>query len=230
MSDILHLPYPYEQFNKISRYRENYDFENYKTRIFGWVDKNKSLLTDAQKEQWLRKKYYNLINKDDPVNNAIFKLLSSHLDKLIVFYDFSGIEFGISINERFEIFQIFSPSHIDPDDYDLYPNYNIDIFKSLSPIEKINWMLENCKFIPIRVIPEGITICDSSNYGQSYKWSHIKRDNAILHLLEHYLSELTYQPNENVYYYIIYSKNRGYHVLMRDTVSSPKNNIKKDVT
>jgi len=146
--------------------------------------------------------------------------MKDHSDKLRCIGDFSGLEFGITFDEETERVLLRYPTITERNNIKLYPNYNEDEFRSKSFIEKLDWMYEYCEFIPYRLALETIFI---DGY-QSHKYSHIKKDSYAMKLLEKYLNNGEYEPKDDIYYYIKYSKKTSSYYLKRDLVKSPRKN------
>ncbi len=204
------LPYPYEAY---TQYKRRESFDKYKETIYGWVKKsiwNIDILNNIDN-------MFSLVQHSDK-NNAIKQWIISHIDKCKYIGDFSGLEFGIQIDEESESVSLRFPCYIEDVDIDLYPGYDESVFKDMNIIAKLEWMYENCEFIPFRVIHEDISIQDE----RSHKFSHIKRDNWVMQMLDEYLKELKYPPNDNVYYFFGFNSKTRTRYLKRDLEKSPK--------
>lgn len=204
------LPYPYEAYTKYER-RESFD--KYKEKIYGWVSKNTWNMDILKNIDDM----FALVQNSDK-NNTVKQWLVNHIDKCRYIGDFSGLEFGIQISEESESIVLRFPCYIDENDKALYPGYDEMSFKDLSIIDKLEWLYENCEFIPFRVIYEEISLSDD----RSYKFSHIKRDNWAMRMLDSYLNGLKYHPNDNAYYFIEFNAKTRVWYLKRDLQKSPK--------
>lgn len=205
------LPYPYEAYTKFER-RESFD--KYKERIYGWVKKNTWNMDILKNIDDM----FSLVQNSDK-NNTIKKWIVEHIEKCRYVGDFSGLEFGIQINEESENISLRFPCYIEEVDKVLYPGYDEMSFKDMDMMARLEWMYENCEFIPFRVIYEDISVSDEE---RSYKFSHIKRDTYVMRLLEKYISDLKYQPSDNVYYFIGFNTKTKTWYLKRDLDKSPK--------
>lgn len=203
------LPYPYEAYDHHCRSILR-DFDEYRNMIYGWVEKNTfNVSTDF------------IIDKFDKFGNIqtnqIVKLwVQEHPDKVRYIPDFSGLAFGICIDERVEKVYVRYPHISKEEDKVLYPDYDQEVFESMDITAKLDWMNEHCVFIPFRVLHEIIEVG-----GDSYKFSHIKNNNRMMQYLSEYLSKLDFQPKDDVYYYICANKH-GFVYLKRDLNMSPK--------
>lgn len=206
------LPYPFEAYKGINKMES---FNDYRKRIYDWVDKHTSNI-DIEKENI--EKMFSLVEPSDQ-NNAAKQWMLKHIDKLRYIYDFSGLAFGIVINEKTEDVWITFPYYINEDDRILYPGYDEISFKSMNMVEKLEWMYTYCEFIPFCVAHEYIDLSSSSI---SYKYSHIKRDYWAMKMLDTYLNDLKYQPSDNVYYFIKFNSKTRVWYLKRDLEKSPK--------
>lgn len=204
------LPYPYEAYTKFER-RDSFD--KYKEKIYGWVKKNTWNIDILKNIDDM----FSLVQNSGK-NNAVKKWIVEHIEKCRYIGDFSGLEFGIQIDEESESVNLRFPCYIDDIDKVLYPRYDEMLFKDLSIIAKLEWMYKNCEFIPFRVIHEDISLSDD----RSYKFSHIKRDNWIMQMLDSYLNGLKYQPSDNIYYFIEFNAKTRVWYLKRDLKKSPK--------
>ena len=207
------LPIPYEPYDKFERHMEK-DFNTYKNKIEGWVNKNKSKLNKEQKLVRL-KEYFNNLHGAIEENISIYMLLEKNIDKVEFINDFSGVAFGVVINERLEQLRVM---YATPEDKELIPNFDIEDFKSKNNYEKVEWLLENSKFVPIRCLYEDIHLFNSS---ESYLFGHIKKDSQVMFKLKSYLDDLKYTPSDKVFYFIEYSNKADKFYLRRDLEMSP---------
>lgn len=207
------LPYPYAAYSKFER-NHSKDFISYKQQIYGWVDKNTCKLNIYDEVQ----KMFELIS-DSEENRSVKQWILNHLEKFVYINDFSGLDFGVIISEEYDYIMTRFPQYIDDIDKPLYHNYDEDIFKNMDILTRLEWMYENCDFIPIRSLRVTIEVSDY----QSYKFYLIKRDKYMMRLLDDYLTNLQYPPNDNVYYFIKYNLKTHSYYLKRDVILSPKN-------
>lgn len=205
------LPIPYSPYDK---HEQRVRFEEYKDKIEGWVAKNKLALNKEQKLQRLER-YFSCLHDSEDKFTSIYMLLVQNIDKVELLPDFSGVSFGITIDERLE--QLYVNCAI-LQIKELLPNYNREQFKELSQYQQVKWLLENSEFIPIRCFYE-----DIDTYGKdSYKFSHIKKDREVMNKLSSFLENRKYAPSDNAYYFIDYNLITKKWYLMRDLEMSPK--------
>lgn len=205
------LPYPYEAYSTLERIGVN--FEEYKRKIYGWVENNSLGVIISENIN----EVFNLVKPLDE-NNLIKEWLLKHVNKLRYIGDFSGLAFGIAIVEETEGIELRYPYYIDVDDKDLYPGYDEVLFREMDVIAKLDWMHEHCEFIPFRVLYEDISLTDN----KSHKFSHIKRDKWVMRLLDPYINGLQYQPSDEAYYFICFDSKTNTRYLKRDLDKSPK--------
>lgn len=139
------LPYPYKAY---TIYERRISFDKYKEKIYGWTNKNTCNDIDILKNI---NNMFSLVQYSDK-NNDIKQWIVRHIDKCRYISDFSGLEFGIQIDEEYKRVNLRFPRYIDDDDKVLYPKYDKTLFRSLNIINQLEWMYENCEFIPFRVI------------------------------------------------------------------------------
>lgn len=207
------LPYPYEAYTRFNRTREK--FEEYKDKINGWVLSNTVLLPDMASYV---KQSFSYVERNH-MNREVPNWILSHLDKIRYIGDFSGLDFGIVIDEEKESVYIRFPSCIEEVDKPLYPDYDEVSFCNMGIIERLEWMNEHCDFIPFRVIHEDICISGT----HSHKFSHMQRNSCIMELLKPYLESSKYLPRGHIYYSIEYNTVSNQYYLKRDLDKSPKN-------
>ena len=202
------LPYPYEAFNKFER--RFHSFEEYRDLVYGWASKN----TDSFMTRHLLERLddiFDLIEKTQ-IKEEIKTWIIAHIDKIRYISDFSGLAFGIQVDERCESINLCFPTFIKECDAELYPMYDENTFKNLSIIDKLNWIYEHCEFIPFRILYENICV----NSIESHKFSHIKKDSTIMAMLQEYFHNAEFQPNDNVYYFVCYDWHHAKYYLRRD--------------
>lgn len=204
------LPYPYEAYIEFNRHQQG--FEQYKKKIYTWVSENSNF---SNIESRIEKAFSYVENSK--FNQSLKIWFNNHIDKLRYIGDFSGLDFGIMFNEETEKIIMRFPSMIDEEDKQLYPLYDEDEFKNMKIIDKLEWMYNNCEFIPFRVIYEDI----EPEY-TSHKFSHIKRDSFSMNLLKDYLENSQFQPKDNIYYFIKMNPKTKQYYLKRDLNRSPK--------
>lgn len=111
MSEVTHIPYPYNQYTAVNASCLNSSFDEFKKMIYGWVEENN--LKNAGKIDF---DYIfdenDMFNLDNQEKKKIRKWLNSHSDKIIYIPDFSGLEFGIVVDQRYLKFEIDRPSKI----------------------------------------------------------------------------------------------------------------------
>lgn len=205
--DTISLPLPYDAYEDCQTFIKTP--EDYRNKLTGWRTKNQStrpiedsinLMMDCAER--------------NPITIAIRKWMLDHKDKLVYIYDFSGLCFGLYVDERTEQFHIMDLEYASKERLSRYPQYDPYHYSSLDVFGKLNWMYDQCEFIPIRLIHEDI-IDD-----ESHKWSHIKKDDYAMRLLDAYLDKIEHSPRDNVWYYIQFGT-YGYY-LKRDKFKSPK--------
>lgn len=203
----INLPLPYESYYDYKTIFSTVD--DYRRTLLEWRHKNCSkrpIETDVT----------HMMDAADQTNvtNKIRQWMIDHIDKLVYLYDFSGMKFGLYVDQRTELFHILDLEYASKERLLRYPQYDADHYLSLSVFGKLDWMYDNCEFIPIRLLTEDVLD------DQSHKWSHIKKDPYAMKLLEAYLDSAKYSPNDDVYYYIRYGTYGRF--LKRDLEMSPK--------
>lgn len=147
------LPYPYEAFHTFNRnyhIRRSKSFEEYKSKIYGWVEKN--TITSDYINSRIENSFNYVSNTDDETRDKIKTWLFDHMDKVKYIGDFSGLGFGVQIKEEEKAITLVYPTHISEIDKQLYPNYDEELFKHMDVLDKLEWMYNNCEFIPFRII------------------------------------------------------------------------------
>ena len=205
------LPYPYEAYTEFNRHRQG--FEQYKKKIYTWVENNSRISSNIEFCIELAFSYV----ENSKSNKDIKIWLNNHIDKLRYIGDFSGLDFGIMFYQETEEILLRFPTMINEDDKQLYPLYDENEFKDMKIIDKLEWMYIHCEFIPFRIIYEDI----NPEY-TSHKFSHIKRDTFSMNLLKDYLEESEFQPKDNIFYFIKLNPKSKKYYLKRDLYRSPK--------
>ena len=67
-----------------------------------------------------------------------------------------------------------------------------------------------------------INIGYSKKTAQSYTWTEIKQDKKIMKLLNGFLFNINWKPNDNTYYFILVGNGKYKYYLLRDYNKSPK--------
>ena len=201
------LPYPYAQFSQVNRFWQTFD--SYKNKIYGWVRENTINKSRAE--------FKNIMSllETSSTNNVIKDSILENLGKIRYIYDFSGLEFGVQIDEREEKLIFRYPCPLDEDRV-LYPNYNSKEFEKISAVQKLEWMYTYCEFVPFRVIRE-----DFTDRHISHKFSHLLEDPYSMQLLDDYLRKTKYMPRKDIFYYVRCDRHGNYY-LKRDLAMSPK--------
>lgn len=208
------LPIPYSPYDK---YEQRIGFEEYKERIYGWVNKDTIKLNKEQKLQRLER-YFECLHDSQDKYTSIYMLLIENIDKVEFLPDFSGVSFGITIDERFE--QIYvNCAHLEYKE--LLPNFDVEQFKSMQIYKQVEWILENSEFLPIRCFYENIDTFYHINH-DSHMFSHIKKNEKVMEKLERYLEGRKYKPSDKAYYFIDYNPKTRSCFLIRDLVMSPR--------
>ena len=180
----------------------------YKKLVREWISRNQS---KAPIDAHDINRMMNMLRDNEP--SGVREWMLSHIDKIRHMYDFSGLAFGIVIHERTEVFSIYCPGG----DYNSNDNWFImSEWAQLDLLGRLDWMYENCDFIPINIFVEHFY-----ERGESHKWSHIKGNEFLMTSLESFLNGLEYPPKDDVYYYIKVNRN-GDKYLKRDNDMSPK--------
>lgn len=198
-----YTPYKYD-FEKMS-------FEQYRNMVYRWVEGNTKYIADNDVKDFVA----STLDLVPEYYHPEIEWLLTHLDKVRVMSDFSGLAFGIQIDEEGERFGINYPSPFSSK-LSLFEGYNPEEFSNLSMIGKMEWMYKHCEFIPFRIINENYF-----DYTKSHKYSHWKRDAGTMSRLKEFLANSTYPPSDRVFYFVKFSKERGWY-LQRDFEKSPK--------
>ena len=204
------IPYPYEGYDHFERYRYN-SFDEFKRTIFDWVCQNKA--SEPIPRYYISNIFTHIMNPSLKDNKKVLHWMFAHREKIFEFKDFSGIGFGIIIDEKLETVR-FSVPHPTEEDKELYPDYDFAEFDKMSIIDKLKWFDDHCEFIPI------IMCYEDFKDGDSHKYSHIKKNLGYLGLVE-YISKSQFTPSDNVYYFICHD-NKGNIWLQRDLEKSPR--------
>ncbi len=89
--------------------------------------------------------------------------------------------FLLCLSEERENCSVLFPTTVDIEEYKKDGEYAVSNFKRKALLEKLNWLYENCKFIPIVVAFESICI------GGQYKFSYIKKNKSAMITLKEFL-------------------------------------------
>lgn len=205
--DPINLPLPYEAYDECRSISST--IEDYRNTLIGWKTKNQSKRPIEDDINMMMD-----CAEKNPITIGIREWMLDHKDKIVYIYDFSGMRFGLWVEERTEQFYIHDLEYSSREIRSLYPQYDPDHYLSLDVFGKLNWLYDNCEFIPIRLVCENVTDSDS------HKWSHIKKDRYAMKLLDTYLDNVKYPPRDNTWYFIQFGT-YGYY-LKRDTLRSPK--------
>ena len=203
------VPYPYEGYERFERRRNS--FAEFKRIIFDWVHRNKA--SEPISRYYISNIFTDIMNPRLKDNKKILHWMFAHREKIFEFKDFSGIGFGIIIDEKLETVRFLVP-HPTEEDKGLYPDYDFAEFDKMSIIDKLKWFDDHCEFIPIRMCYEDF------EDGDSHKYSHIKKNLGYLGLVE-YISKSQFTPSDNVYYFICHD-HKGNIWLQRDLEKSPR--------
>ena len=206
------VPYPYEGYERFERHRYN-SFDEFKRTIFDWVHRNKASEPISRYYNYILDIFPDIMNPSLKDNKKVLHWMSAHCEKIFEFKDFSGIGFGIIIDEKLETVRFLVP-HPTEEDKELYPGYDFAKFDKMSITDKLKWFNDHCEFIPIRIYYEDF------EDGYSHKYSHIKKNLGYLGLTE-YISQAKFKPSDNVYYFICHD-HKGNIWLQRDLEKSPR--------
>lgn len=204
------IPYPYAGYELFERYRFN-SFDEFKRTIFDWVHQNKA--SEPISRYYISNIFTDIMNPRLKDNKKVLHGMFAHREKIFEFKDFSGIGFGIIIDEKLETVR-FSVPHPSEEDKELYPGYDFAKFDKMSITDKLKWFNDHCEFIPIIIYYENF------EDGDSHKYSHIKKNLGYLGLVE-YISQAKFKPSDNVYYFIRHD-HKGNIWLQRDLEKSPR--------
>lgn len=205
------LPYPYEAYTEFKR--RDKSFEDYKNKIFGWVEENTMQCDVAQYINSI----FSIFSENSEYYNSIKMWLLNHLDKIRYIGDFSGLAFGVQVDEENESVSVRRPGYMTEEDKVLYPDYDEDLLNDMDIINKLEWLYKHCEFIPFCILHEDIWLPDAS-----HKFSHIKRNKFVMNHLNNYLANSKFQPSDNVYYFLRFNSKTGGYYLKRDLDKSPK--------
>ena len=147
------LRFPFVNYDGVKRFSINSPDE-YRKLVPQFVSKNQS--EDPMNANRLND-MMNLLRGNEP--NGVREWMINHVDRIRYVCDLSGLAFGIVIREYPEEFSINSPYK----DYSSNDNWFIKSeWNKLDLIGKLNWLHENCDFIPIIVIYESLYRRDES--------------------------------------------------------------------
>ena len=151
------LPFPIRQYNIFER--EQYEFDDYKKLITNNL--KFSTKTVVNKTETINNYYEKYCNKNSRIIRLIIEYLLDNISKVKIMNSLDSVAFGIGISERFSTIEFIYPTCIHFDDTNLYTNYNEDEFYNMRVFEKLEWLKENCEFIPVCILKEDFNIIDN---------------------------------------------------------------------
>ena len=196
------LPYPFEPWNSINRLTSPI-FANYKAKVLESAKRNTKRYDVSRYITWI-----DTYVKESETKKKLKAWIGRNSDKIVYCMDMSWLKFGIIIEEDTERVVLKYPRYLDENEKNLYVGYDEAEFEKLSFIQKLNWMYENCEFIPLRINHESFFDFDDP---RPHLFSHIKKDKQAAENLSGFLKAAKYPPSDNKWYYICYGRN-GYYL------------------
>lgn len=199
------LPYPFEPWTSTNKTLYS-SFEEYAEAVHSAYMKNTREFTVDKYLNWIGKYL-----KPNYTQKALGEWVAAHYDKIRYFRDLSWMSFGIVMDEASERVYVNFPESIREVDEELFPGYDEQTFRSMNIIQKLDWMYQNCEFVPFGIRHECFCGADES---VPHLFSHIRRDEELMAKLQPFLSRMQYKPVDRNWYTICHNS-RGFYYLKR---------------